>query len=78
MPIAEFVEGWNSILKRPMGKTETNKLSIKETGNNTSSMIRVFSKLSPSKQSRNNAEKKRVVTRPGAVISHVVVVIVLM
>ena len=78
MPIAEFVEGWNSILKRPMDKTETDKLSIKETENNTSFMIRVFIFSKPLKAIKKKCREKRVVTRPGTVISHVVVVIVLM
>ena len=55
MHIAEFVEGWNSILQ--MGKTETNKLSIEETENNTSSMIRVFSK--PLKAIKKKCREKK-------------------
>ena len=58
MPIAEFVEGGNSILKKPMGKTETIKLSIEETENNTSSMIRVFSK--PLKAIKKKCRKKEL------------------
>ena len=57
MPIAQVVEGWNSFLKRSMGKTLTTQLSIKETENNTSSMIRVFSKLL--KQSRKKCREKK-------------------